>query len=290
VLGSGCGVYAGRADYVQDSSGHLLMNFNPGTDAAAEVPSKTPFVWKKGSHQEVAWAITANHGGGYSYRLCPKSGNVSEECFQRHVLRFAGDKQWIQYGSMEQMGDALSDSVALPRVELPLVRISNGTFPEGSEWARNPIPSCKIFDQSECPSDAPKEVAISCAQAASGYDVVQCPPGMAQFAEPYPGLSGHVPFWRSTFSEVPQWSNSISSNNSGDPPVSRGFPFSIVDKVMVPDFLVEGDYLLSWRWDCEQSAQVFQNCADIKISSEGPEPVDADAHEGSEASPFTVFP
>ena len=24
-------------------------------------------------------------------------------------------------------------------------------------------------------------------------------------------------------------------------------------------------YLLSWRWDCEESNQVFQNCADILI-------------------------
>ena len=23
--------------------------------------------------EQVAWAITANHGGGYSYRLCPKT-------------------------------------------------------------------------------------------------------------------------------------------------------------------------------------------------------------------------
>ena len=39
-----------------------------------ELPAKSPTVWPKGSTQEVAWAITANHGGGYSYRLCPKGG------------------------------------------------------------------------------------------------------------------------------------------------------------------------------------------------------------------------
>ena len=31
---------------------------------------------------EVAWAIQANHGGGYQYRLCKKSEKPTEECFQ----------------------------------------------------------------------------------------------------------------------------------------------------------------------------------------------------------------
>ena len=26
--------------------------------------------WTQGSAQEVAWSIFANHGGGYTYRLC----------------------------------------------------------------------------------------------------------------------------------------------------------------------------------------------------------------------------
>ena len=26
-----------------------------------------------------------------------------------------------------------------------------------------------------------------------------------------------------------------------------------------------GDYLLSWRWDCEQTNQIWQNCADVRI-------------------------
>lgn len=35
----------------------------------------------------------------------------------------------------------------------------------------------------------------------------------------------------------------------------------------VPNDLPSGDYLLSWRWDCEQSAQVWQNCADVRIEA-----------------------
>merc|ERR1712199_132418 len=49
--------------------------------------------WVAGSTAEVAWGITANHGGGYQYRLCRLknktaniTGQVSEECFQQTPL------------------------------------------------------------------------------------------------------------------------------------------------------------------------------------------------------------
>lgn len=38
----------------------------------------------------------------------------------------------------------------------------------------------------------------------------------------------------------------------------------IKDYVRVPD--VEGHYVLSWRWDCEQTPQVWNSCSDIYIS------------------------
>merc|ERR1712032_1265817 len=34
----------------------------------------------------------------------------------------------------------------------------------------------------------------------------------------------------------------------------------------------EGTYLLSWRWDCEESTQVWQNCADIELTKDTPPP------------------
>merc|ERR1719309_1342929 len=59
--------------------------------------------WAIGSTAEVAWGIKANHGGGYSYRLCkvPEEGvsGITEECFQQGVLAFDGDEQWVQYGA-----------------------------------------------------------------------------------------------------------------------------------------------------------------------------------------------
>ena len=40
--------------------------------------------------------------------------------------------------------------------------------------------------------------------------------------------------------------------------------FSIIDTIRVPDLPV-GNYVLSWRWDCEVNPQVWNNCADISI-------------------------
>merc|ERR1711972_290800 len=61
--------------------------------------------WVAGSTVEVAWGLTANHGGGYQYRLCrvsSASGNITaeatEECFQKLPMEFVGEEQWIQYG------------------------------------------------------------------------------------------------------------------------------------------------------------------------------------------------
>lgn len=39
--------------------------------------------------------------------------------------------------------------------------------------------------------------------------------------------------------------------------------FSLVDEVRVPE--QKGEYLLSFRWDCEQTPQVWNTCADIVV-------------------------
>ena len=39
----------------------------------------------------------------------------------------------------------------------------------------------------------------------------------------------------------------------------------LVDRVKIPAWLPAGDYVLSWRWDCEETAQIWTNCADVTI-------------------------
>ena len=86
---------------------------------------------------------------------------------------------------------------------------------------------------------------------AGGMFPGSCPPGLTQFPEPVSGTAGYT----------------HSYANVVDPPlhIEDGFFFNIVDTVAVPQDLVPGSYLLSWRWDAEQSTQIWQNCADVTI-------------------------
>merc|ERR1711977_146159 len=101
------------------------------------LPQKEPTTWRKGSVQEVAFAITANHGGGYSWRLCRADGEVNEQCFQANMLKFAGDTQWIRHDNQTYQ---YWTPVKLPRFPIKRVQTTQGTHPSGSEWARVPMP------------------------------------------------------------------------------------------------------------------------------------------------------
>ena len=41
----------------------------------------------------------------------------------------------------------------------------------------------------------------------------------------------------------------------------------ISDRVLVPKDLPAGDYVLGWRWDAEETAQVWQSCADVIVTA-----------------------
>ena len=86
----------------------------------------TGVTWKAGELVNVSWSITANHGGGYQYRLCPKSENLTEECFQKMPLEFVG-LQGFEWG----------DGTV---VFFEGTYVSEGTIPAGSTWAMNPVP------------------------------------------------------------------------------------------------------------------------------------------------------
>ena len=123
VQGSGCGV-SGGGPVPLANGGKAAPSMPPQGSDGLLLPRRPPVEWRRGSVQEVAWAINANHGGGCapsggpephepsrqriprpicfpapradSYRLCKLGPNVSEDCFQRNVLRFAGVTQWMQ--------------------------------------------------------------------------------------------------------------------------------------------------------------------------------------------------
>ena len=41
----------------------------------------------------------------------------------------------------------------------------------------------------------------------------------------------------------------------------------VVDSVRVPRSLEAGDYVVQWRWDCEESSQIWMNCADVTVKA-----------------------
>ena len=47
----------------------------------------------------------------------------------------------------------------------------------------------------------------------------------------------------------------------------------ILDQVRVPADLPAGDYVLQFRWDCEESNQVWASCSDVTVTVSAAEKV-----------------
>lgn len=218
-----CGVAGGF--FGPNGGGHNPPDYSYGFEGTALPELRKPRAqWISGSTAEVGWGVTANHGGGYSYRLCPASGNLTEECFQEGHLRFVGSTSWIQHGTDKRSRKAIK-----------AVRVERGTKPLGSQWTRNPVPACSTED------------------GGSGNHGCEKP----QFQPPLPELFGY-----GSSQCVFALPNAPPCN---DKAIKEKFNFTIVDLVEVPEKLSPGHYLLSWRWDCEQTAQVWTNCADVEV-------------------------
>jgi len=83
--------------------------------------------WATGAEYEVAWTLQANHGGGYSYRLCPASLALDEDCFNMWPLKMVGQSQlrWGGAGGRTLPFDAWD--------------VTEGTK-AGVMWRKNPVP------------------------------------------------------------------------------------------------------------------------------------------------------
>lgn len=205
-----CGVAGGFNKNNEGPGGHPPPGHAWG-DKGSDLPAVKKTLWTASSTVEVSWSIAANHGGGYQYRLCPKSEPLTEECFQRMPLAFASDKQMLILGN----GTA---------VEITGTYVSKGTLPEGSTWVMNPIPAC-----------GPESNDQTC-------NVPQFPPP--------PGCDETC------------WGDYDETIRSGR---RHAVMPTIVDRLTIPASLEPGEYVLGWRWDCEQSAQVWASCSDITV-------------------------
>jgi len=164
AFGGGCGVFGGNpfgcysandkwetvstthndnrknGSICYNRQGDDLGTFSYGSDAReVEFPQAATTEWELGSVQEVAWVSTAYHLGGYTYRLCklPEEGRMglTEECFQKNILRFATD--YTDFRHWEQDGNGkwyFGNWVRYYHKEWYPQDVSVGTHPEGSVW------------------------------------------------------------------------------------------------------------------------------------------------------------
>lgn len=188
-------------------------------------PMPSQATWAAGAEAEVGWTVMAAHGGGYAYRLAPADGPLSEEAFRKTPLPFVGPSA-LRWG-----GDASAQLEFDPKAKG--WETSVGTVPAGSSWRKVPLPSALWFR--EGPSFEPVcDESDECKRAATlGWDY-RGPPGVCK-------CTGH---------------------SNGGPLLPN---LEMVDKVVIPPTLAPGKYVVQWRWDCEETDQVWTSCADVTI-------------------------
>lgn len=208
---------------------------------------------------------------------------MTEECFQKNPLDFVGNTHEIQYCTypekLEQHplpADATAQTYPPEKyfpasgcdqknkTAIPAVEVTTGTAPEGSTWRRNPIPACK--------ASAGGAFDIRCGTgygtldgdfqfSPAGTDMFRAPHLLGGFGEGSCGgcnQKSNVPSF--CFTTGPDG----AKNCTADDVKKQFFSFNVVDKVKVPDVPV-GEYVVSFRWDCEQTPQVWSQCSDITI-------------------------
>ena len=208
-----------------------------------------------------AHAWCAMWSSGYQYRLCKLPADfrdLTEACFQETPLEFVRDEQSIVFpnGTMHKVPNPTF--------------VNQGTLPAGSTWSLIPMPPTLLGpcclpgtgDNASTPNAClPGENAVggckdeanplyenNCAPCPGtpGSDCSRCDQVQSikpdryknapQFPEPCPGCSGV------------DWNG-----------------YAVRDVVKIPAGLAPGKYILGFRYDCEATAQVWSNCADVTI-------------------------
>lgn len=217
-----------------------------GTDLP-KMPTGT--VWTIGGEAVVSFNIRNNHGGGYQYRLCPSSQALTEDCFMKHPLEFVKEKHSILF----------PNGTSTP---IAGVFLNEGTLPEGSTWARLPIPATGLgprclpgpHDTNSTPNGCMDWEGRSNHNAHVDGPCVPCPETLGSDCSrcSNPGWPGKGP--------RPAFPPAL-------PGIIEGSTAGVLDVLKVPADLPAGEYVLGWRYDCEGTAQVWSNCADVTLEA-----------------------
>jgi len=242
-----CGMAGGVSMEVFNAGAYNRTRFAKQGDLGSQVLPKRPSgaVWKKGSVARASWQNTAEHGGGYQYRLCPASEPLTEECFQKMPLKFANS---------EKHTIVFSDATKNRQIEARLVpHAVTGT----GDWMMNPLPYGSEACTSCCDWVVPSgtHCNFTCPGCGDPHHAADgaCPVDCAH----YPGL----PHGGADSKYLPNQLPGMDAHH-----------FAVEDSLQVPD-VPAGEYVLGWRWDCEATSQVWSNCADISIFDDKENPV-----------------
>jgi hypothetical protein len=192
-------------------------------------------VWTRGAEAAVRFQLTANHGGGYQYRLCPAGKPLTEACFQEMPLAFAHPtKQMLRFAEPER--DRWINATMV-------------TEGGGIGWMRNPKPA--TFDGCD-------RVVLP-GQPHCDYGCPGCgPPNYPDDAAcPLASCSPHYPGTPAKVGNVP----TIFPDQTAEV-----HTYVVEDTLKVPAGVTAGEYVVGFRWDCEQTTQIWQQCADITIA------------------------
>lgn len=233
-----CGMAGGNYFEVFNAGAYNTTKFAKQGDLGTKVlpVRKSGTVWTRGDVATTRWELTAAHGGGYQYRLCPASEPLTEACFQKMPLEFATpDKHMVVYANSSMNHE----------INATLVREGGGIG-----WMRHPIPRI-TSEACDYVVPAGKHCNFPCPGCgAPKYSADGACPG---------NCKEHYPQW-----DLPE-------NTGSDPalfpnPIPQGMhDWAIEDTLKVPTNIPAGEYVVGWRWDAETTSQVWSSCADITI-------------------------
>jgi hypothetical protein len=187
-----------------------------------------PTVWTAGKIVEGAYNIVANHGGGHQYRLCPVE-NLMNNTLDENCFQATV----MEFASDKSLFIATSDDgTTTANITFDAMDIdddnTDGVMPKGSTWRKLGIPPCKnLFNNLD------GTFSGNCTE---------------------PQFTDHAP---------PGYYGYGGVGNSPDLEAVL-YRWKVVDELKVPEGL-NGDYVVSWRWDSEQTPQVWTQCAIVTI-------------------------
>jgi len=167
-----CGIASGFLPTAAVQFAHEFSSSVEQGTKGTHLPPGTVTTWTADSVVEASFSLMVNHGGGYQYRVCPKSEEMTNDCFEQNPLSFETDTHIVTTNQKTQT------------IEIPATDVSSGVRPIGSTWRRIPLPGCNCDIGSNCDSLSANDQRRSYADDDSNTAYGHCTTGL-QFRAPH---------------------------------------------------------------------------------------------------------